>query len=187
MKVSKTVSIDLGLLQKVLEKNQKFSEAVTMALENWLAFQKQTDEGNIIHFSQVFKSKIPPKIIWRLMTFDGIVKWVKMLKKVEYLTENHTGLGAKCILHGKVRNIEATSVAEIIEHKEYERIVFRSQGDFTIFTRAVLNPKSSHTEVRVIIVVGLPPELATDEIRKELNNDLRSAFATFRKVAKTFS
>ena len=115
MKVSKTVSIELELLQQVLEKNPKFSEVVTLALESWLAIQQQTEEGNIIHFSQAFKSKIPPKIIWNLLTFDGLVKWVKMIEKAEYITDAHTGLGAKCILYRKVDDIEATSEAEIVE------------------------------------------------------------------------
>jgi len=187
MKVSKTVSIELDLLQQVLEKNQKFSEAVTIALENWLTIQKQSEEGNIIHFSKTFKSIIPPKIIWRFITFDGLVKWVNMIKKAEYVTEHHTGLGTTCILHGKVGDIEATSRAEIIEYKEYEKMVVRSQGEFTLFLSVILNPKVSNTEVRVIIVVGLSSELGTENIRREIYSNLNSAFDTFRKVASTMS
>ena len=185
MKVSKTVSIDLDLLQQVLDINPKFSEVVTLALENWLISRQQSDEGNIIHFSQSFRSKIEPKIIWQLMTFDGLIEWVDMLEKVDYITENRTGLGAKCILYGKVNDIEATSTAEIIEYREYGKLVISSEGEFTLFISAILNPRGSYTEVRTIIVVSLSNELATDEIRKEINHNLNSAFKAFRTVASS--
>jgi len=37
MKVAKTISIDLELLQNVLRKEQNFSKAISEALEMWLA------------------------------------------------------------------------------------------------------------------------------------------------------
>ena len=183
MKVSKTVSIEMDLLQKVLEKNPKFSKVVTLALESWLEQQKQSEDGNIIHFSQTFSSKIPPNIIWSLMTFDGVVQWIEMLEIVEYLSENHTGKGTTCILHGKVDDIEATSKAEIIEYKEYEKMVIRSQGEFTLFIVVNLDVKGSTTDVRVIIAVGLSADLATENIRREIYNNINSAFDTFRTIA----
>jgi len=37
MKVAKTISIDLELLQNVLKKEKNFSKAISEALEMWLA------------------------------------------------------------------------------------------------------------------------------------------------------
>jgi len=37
MKVAKTISIDLDLLQNVLRKEKNFSKAISEALEMWLA------------------------------------------------------------------------------------------------------------------------------------------------------
>lgn len=121
------------------------------------------------------------------MNFDGLVKWVEMIEKAEYLTETHTGLGAKCILYGKVDDIEATSTAEIIEYQEYEKLVIRSQGDFTLFISAILNPRGSYTEVRTMIVVGLSHELATEDVRREIYYNLNSGFDSFRNVASSMS
>jgi hypothetical protein len=121
------------------------------------------------------------------LTFNGISKWVKLINKIEYLTKNHTGLGAKCIFYGKVGEIEASSIAEIIDYTEYERMAFRAQGDFTIFTRVILNPKRTHTELRVIIFVVLSSKLATEDIRREVHANLLSAFDTFRRVANNLT
>ena len=43
MKVSKTISIDLELLQKVIEKEKNLSEAVSEALEMWLAKKSENE------------------------------------------------------------------------------------------------------------------------------------------------
>lgn len=44
MKVSKNVSIELGLLVKVLKIERHFSKAVTEALEDWLKKKRWTQE-----------------------------------------------------------------------------------------------------------------------------------------------
>jgi hypothetical protein len=187
MKVSKTVSIDLNLLQRVLEENPNFSKAVTEALENWLNFKQETERGNSVHFSNTFNTKIPPKIIWQLMTFDGIVKWINMLKKVEYLTEHTSGLGTKCILYGEIDDIKASTVAEITEYKEYERMVIRSQGEFRMFVSASLYSKGPTTNVNVVVVVGLSDELSSDRRKEAIHKSIESAFGMFAKVASTLS
>jgi hypothetical protein len=186
MKVSKTVSIDLELLQKVIELNPNFSKAVTEALHNWLIFNEETQNGNAIHLSKVFETKIPPQVIWQFLTFDGIVKWDKMLYKVEYLTENTTGVGARCKLYGRVNRIESTSIAEIIEYKEYERIAYRSTGDLRIFSSATLKPKNSKTEMVVVIVIGLSDELSSTENKKDIRDNLELAFSNFETHASKF-
>ena len=163
------------------------ARGVTEALENWLYFKRETEQGNSIHFSRIFRTKIPPKIIWQLVTFDGIVKWVKMLTKVEYLTDSTVGLGTRCKLYGQMGDIQATSIAEIIEYREYEKLVYRSTGDFRVFSSASLTHKGSQTEVAVIIVIGLSDELASEDIKGDIQRNLESAFGLFEKVATTLS
>ena len=187
MKVSKTVSIEIDLLQKILEENNNFSHIVTEALQNWLYFKNETEQGNAIHFSRIFKTKIPPKIVWRLMSFDGLTKWIKMIKKTEYLTDQKKGLGTKCKLYGQIEDVKATSIAEITEYNEYERMVYRSQGDFRIFSSATLTPKGSQIEVAVIIIIGLSDELVSAGVKGEIQRNLESAFGLFEKVATTLS
>jgi hypothetical protein len=186
MKVSKTVSIDLDLLQRVLEENPNFSKVVTEALYNWLLFKRETKNGNAIHFNKVFDTKISTNILWQMLTFDGIEKWDKMVHKIEYLTEFKTGLGTKCILYGKVRDIESISIAEITEYEENVRIVYRSQGDLRIFSSATLKPKGAKTEVAVVIVIGISDKLASPDINEEIKNNLESALASFEKIATTY-
>lgn len=43
MKVSKNVSIDIELLNKVIRKERRFSKAVAEALERWLADEEDID------------------------------------------------------------------------------------------------------------------------------------------------
>ena len=139
MKVSKTVSIELELLQRVLEVNPNFSKAVNEALESWIYFKKETVHGNTIHFSKIFNIQVPANIIWQLVTFEGLVKWVNMLTRVEYLTEQTKGIGTRCKLYGRLRERESSSIAEITEYVENEKMVF------------VLKAISEYSQVQVLI------------------------------------
>ena len=187
MKVSKTVSIDIDLLQRVIDENPNFSSAVTEALENWLNFKKETERGNSIHFSRTFNTKIPPNVIWQLLNFDGIVKWENLLTKAEYLSEQKTGLGTRCKLFAKLDDLNLSSIATITEYLENEKMVFRSEGDFRVFASATLNSRSASTDVSVIIVVGLSDEVASKERKDVVYKSLESAFSNFAKVASTLS
>lgn len=187
MKVSKTVSIEIDLLNRVIEENPNFSSVVTEALENWLNFKKETERGNTIHFSKSITSRIPPKAIWQLMTFDGIVKWVSVLTKAEYLVDDTIGLGSKCILYGEVDDINITSIAEITEYREFEKMVFRAEGDFRVFTSVSLNTRGPSTEVVVIIVVGLSEELASNDRKEEILKSIEEGFSIFSKLASNIS
>lgn len=187
MKVSKTVSIELELLQRTLQTNTKFSEIVSLALENYLFFKQETEKGNAVYHSQNFKTKIPKNIIWRLLCFENMVKWVNMIAKAEYLTDQKTGVGTRCKLYAKVGELEASSIAEIIEYEENVRLVFRSQGDFTIVSSISIRSVGNHNEVNAITVIGLSTELASPELYKEIYSNLESAFTVFEKVASIIS
>ncbi len=185
MKVSKTVSIELELLQRTLQTNTKFSEIVSLALENYLFFKQETEKGNAVYHSQNFKTKIPKNIIWRLLCFENMVKWVPMITKAEYLTDHKTGVGTRCKLHAKVGHLEASSIAEIIEYKENTRLVYRTQGDFTIVSNISIRSVGNLNEINAITVIGLSTELASPELYKEIYSNLESAFTLFEKVANT--
>jgi len=58
MKVSKTVSIDLELLQTVLDREKDFSKAVEDALEMWLE-KKLENEKWAINENQAKRSSSP--------------------------------------------------------------------------------------------------------------------------------
>ena len=179
MKVSKTISIDLDLLSRTLEANPKFSEIVTLALENFLILQKQSKEGNMIHFSRSFNFNLPPEKIWELMTFDSMVEYHPMLQKAEYITKHKNGLGAKCKLYSRLGKIEATSIAEIVEYEEYSKLAYLTKGDFNLYSYAILNPKGKKTEIILIITIELNPALASDELRKEIYTGLTEFFEVF--------
>lgn len=183
MKVSKTVSIDLELLQKVIEKNPNFSQAVTLALENWLYFLNETARGNTIHFNRLFTVNYSPSVIWPLLTFDGIANWVKMVTHIEYLTEAHTGLGARCKLFAKIKDLKASSIAEITEYIENKKLAYRAQGEFSIFSSATLVPRGKVTDIKVIIVIGFDPNIATEEIKNEIIENLENGFKNFQLIA----
>ena len=87
MKVSKTASIDIDLLQRTLQANKNFSEIVSLALESYLFFQKETERGNTVNFSKSFTTKVPLKNIWPLMSIENMVKWVNLIDTFEYLSE----------------------------------------------------------------------------------------------------
>lgn len=187
MKVSKTVSIELELLQRTLQTNEKFSEIVSLALENYLFYKQETEKGNSIYFSRNFKTKIPKNIIWRLISFENMVKWVNIITKVEYLTEHKNGVGARCKLHGKLGIMEASSIAEIIEYEENAKLVYRAQGDFTIVSSVSIRSVGNYNEINAIAFIGLSTELASPELYKEIYSNLESAFTLFEKIANTLS
>ena len=187
MKVSKTVSIELDLLQRTLQTNKKFSEIVSLALENYLFFKQETEKGNAVYFSHNFKTKIPKNIIWHLISFENMVKWVNMITKAEYLTDQKTGVGTRCKLYAKVGTLEASSIAEIIEYEENARMVYRAQGDFTIVSSVSIRTVGNHNEVNAIVFIGLSTELASPELYKEIYSNLESAFTLFGKVAGILS
>ncbi len=187
MKVSKTVSIDIDLLQRTLQSNEKFSEIVSLALENYLFFQRETEEGNMIYYTRNFKTKIPVHIIWSLINFNNIPKWHKMINKVEYPSDFKMQKGAKCKLYGKIGDIVATSEAEIIEYSKNERFVYRAQGDFTIVSSISIRSVGNRNEINAIAVIGLSRELASKELYHEIYSNLDSAFGLFIKIATTLS
>jgi hypothetical protein len=156
-------------------------------LENFLFFQQETKTGNSIYLSQNFTTKIPKNIIWRLIRFDNMVKWVNMLTKVEYLTEEKIGVGTICKLYAKVGDLEATSIAEIVEYDENNRLVYRAQGDFTIVSSVNIRSVGKKNSIHVITVIGLSTDLASPELYREIYSNLESAFNTFEKVANTLS
>lgn len=57
MKVSKTVSIELELLQMVLKVNKNFSKVVTEALEMWLAKKLENEQWAIKNSEKALSSK----------------------------------------------------------------------------------------------------------------------------------
>jgi hypothetical protein len=187
MKVSKSVSIDIELLQRTLEHYPNFSEAVSLALENCLFFHNETIKGNTVYFSRSYKTKIPKNIIWRLNKFENMTKWLKMLTKVEYLTEQKKGIGTRCKLYGKIGEREAVSIAEIIEYDEDNLLVYRAEGEFTVMSRTKIQSTGSSNTVNVMAMVGLSPDLSSPELNVEIYRNLDSAFSLFEKVASTFS
>ena len=182
MKVSKTVSIELELLQRVLDENPSFSSAVTEALENWLNFKKETGRGNTIHFSRTFSTPVPTQLIWGNLTFDNIVRFVPMLSNVEYISENQNGLGARAILYAELFGDTLTSTAEITEYVEHTKMAFRSSGDFRLFVSISLTPKSNKTDVSLIAVIGLTDEFSTDANKNEIKRNIDAGFNQFRKI-----
>ena len=187
MKVSKTVSIDIDLLQRTLKHYPNFSEAVTLALENCLFFNTETEKGNTIYFSRSYKTKIPTKTIWNLIQLENIPKWLKILIGIEYLTEQKKGVGTKYKLLGKIGETEATSIAEIIEYDEDHTLVYRAEGDFTIMSRTIIKPSGNSNTVNVLAMVGLSPEFASQELNMEIYSNLDSAFSHFEKIAVNLS
>ena len=187
MKVSKTVSIDLDLLQRTLQTNQNFSKIVSLALESYLFFKEETERGNSIFFSRNFTTKIPPSIVWRLLSFENMVKWVNLIDEVEYLSDQKLGEGVKCKLYGKISSRPVSSIAEIIEYRENERFVYRAEGDFTIVSSVTMRTSGSKSAINAIGVIGLSPSFASPELYKEISSNLESAFVLFEKVAKTIS
>jgi hypothetical protein len=187
MKVSKTVSIDLDLLQRTLQQNDNFSEIVSLALENYLFFQQETERGNSIYLTKNFSTKIPKNIIWRLIRFENMVKWVNLITKAEYLTEQTMGESTKCRLTGKLGDLEASSIAEIIEYEENERLVYRAQGDFTIVSSVTVRTVGKNNEISLIVVIGLSKEIASQDRYREIYSNLKSAFTIFEKMATALS
>ena len=110
-----------------------------------------------------------------------------MIAKAEYLTDQKTGVGTRCKLYAKVGELEASSIAEIIEYEENVRLVYRAQGDFTIVSSISIRSVGNHNEVNAITVIGLSTELASPELYKEIYSNLESAFTVFEKVASIIS
>jgi hypothetical protein len=187
LKVSKSVSIDIDLLQRTLQHYPNFSEAVSLALENCLFFHNETIKGNTVYFSRNYKTNVPKEVIWRLIQFENMTKWLKMLTRVEYLTEQKTGIGTKCKLYGKIGDHEAVSIAEIIDCDEDNLLVYRAEGEFTVMSRTRIQSTGRSNTVSVMAMVGLSPELSSQELNVEIYRNLDSAFNVFEEVATTFS
>ena len=110
-----------------------------------------------------------------------------MLTKIEYLTDQKSGVGTKCKLYGKLGNLEATSIAEIIEYEENQNLVYRAQGEFTVVSKTSIRSIGNRNEINIVSVIGLSPGLASPEVYKEVYSYLDSAFNLFEKVATTLS
>ena len=83
--------------------------------------------------------------------------------------------------------MKLSSIAEIIEYDEDNLLVYRAEGEFTVMSRTMIKSTGRSNTVNVIAMVGLSPELASQELNREIYSNLDSAFSLFEKVANTLS
>lgn len=183
MKVSKTVSIDIDLLQRTLQVNESFSQIVSLALESYLFFQKETERGNTVYFCKSFTTKVPLKSIWRLLSIENMVNWVNPIESFEYLSEKRNGEGAKFRLSGRLNGKDVSSIFEVLEYREMERFVYRAEGDVTIISSVAMRSNGAKNEISTVGVIGLSPEIASPELYREVASSLESAIGFFEKMA----
>ena len=177
MKVSKNVSIDLGLLNQVLARERSFSRAVTEAVEIWLAEKIESDEFQNIHYRRTIDIMAPPDKIWPMLSLDRIPEWNGIVQSAKYTSKNSENVGTTGHIVAEVMGQESECDAECTEYVENERLSWRTTaGDFTAFTSVNLTPKGVGTEMRMNLYsnIGNTREkmIVKGEIEKGLDRGL---------------
>ena len=173
MKVSKNVSIDLELLNRVRTKEESFSRAVAEALEIWLESERFFD----IFYRSVVEFMVPPEKIWPMLLLDKTQEWMNMVHSSEYTSEKREGVGTTGRLIAEAVGVKAEWEIQYTEYIENEKLSWRTTGgNITALTSITLKPKGNQTEMKIVFCgrlgEAIPKKIAKEYIEMGMKRGL---------------